>query len=64
VDTPARAGRAGLHESAVTRCALAEAAEHFSYLMTTTLHADPDGSPFEERVQRARLHPLDDRRPH
>ncbi|MEU7283519.1 4-hydroxybenzoate 3-monooxygenase [Streptomyces sp. NPDC045431] len=30
-------------------------AEHFSYAMTTTLHADPDQSPFDTRLQLAQL---------
>jgi p-hydroxybenzoate 3-monooxygenase len=30
-------------------------AEHFSYFMTTTLHADPEQSPFETRLQLAQL---------
>ncbi|MDX3522714.1 4-hydroxybenzoate 3-monooxygenase [Streptomyces scabiei] len=30
-------------------------AEHFSYFMTTTLHTDPDQSPFETRLQLAQL---------
>ncbi|WP_326585124.1 4-hydroxybenzoate 3-monooxygenase [Streptomyces sp. NBC_00481] len=30
-------------------------AEHFSYFMTTTLHADPDQSPFETRLQLSQL---------
>ncbi|MEV0026380.1 4-hydroxybenzoate 3-monooxygenase [Streptomyces atroolivaceus] len=30
-------------------------AEHFSYFMTTTLHTDPDQSPFDTRLQIAQL---------
>ena len=30
-------------------------AEHFSYFMTTTLHTDPDQSPFETRLQLSQL---------
>ncbi|OKK04563.1 4-hydroxybenzoate 3-monooxygenase [Streptomyces sp. CB03234] len=30
-------------------------AEHFSYFMTTTLHTDPDQSPFDTRLQLAQL---------
>jgi p-hydroxybenzoate 3-monooxygenase len=30
-------------------------AEHFSYLMTTTLHTDPDQSPFDTRLQLSHL---------
>ncbi|MFB8119453.1 4-hydroxybenzoate 3-monooxygenase [Streptomyces sp. NPDC055962] len=30
-------------------------AEHFSYFMTTTLHTDPDQSPFDTRLQTAQL---------
>ncbi|MDQ0791891.1 4-hydroxybenzoate 3-monooxygenase [Streptomyces sp. B1I3] len=35
-------------------------AEHFSYFMTTTLHADPAQSPFDARLQLAQLHRLAD----
>jgi p-hydroxybenzoate 3-monooxygenase len=30
-------------------------AEHFSYFMTTTLHADPEQSPFETKLQLSQL---------
>ncbi|WP_432167419.1 4-hydroxybenzoate 3-monooxygenase [Streptomyces sp. bgisy031] len=30
-------------------------AERFSYAMTTMLHRDPDATPFDDRIQRARL---------
>jgi hypothetical protein len=31
-------------------------AEHFSCFMTTTLHADPESAPFDQRLQLSRLH--------
>jgi p-hydroxybenzoate 3-monooxygenase len=31
-------------------------AEHFSYFMTSTLHADPEQSPFDTRLQLSQLH--------
>ncbi|WP_159765562.1 4-hydroxybenzoate 3-monooxygenase [Streptomyces sp. HM190] len=31
-------------------------AEHFSWFMTTTLHTDPDQSPFETKLQLSQLH--------
>ncbi|MEU9060221.1 4-hydroxybenzoate 3-monooxygenase [Streptomyces sp. NPDC048430] len=37
-------------------------AEHFSYFMTTTLHAHPDGSPFDNRLQLSQLHRIADSR--
>ncbi|MCC5036756.1 4-hydroxybenzoate 3-monooxygenase [Streptomyces sp. WAC 00631] len=35
-------------------------AEHFSYVMTTSLHTDPDQSPFDGRLQLAQLHRIAD----
>ncbi|MEU4686888.1 4-hydroxybenzoate 3-monooxygenase [Streptomyces xinghaiensis] len=35
-------------------------AEHFSYVMTTSLHTDPDQSPFDGRLQLSQLHRIAD----